>query len=83
MRDRLPGVGIGHATGDGPDGLQCEAQWLARLTSVSVLISMTWLVNRGSRTLKKTRSPGPTPCRVNRPSAPVIAGLGQPGKSSG
>ena len=27
--------------------------------------------------------PGPTPCRVNRPSAPVIAGLGQPGRSSG
>ena len=51
--------------------------------AASVLISMTWLANRGSSTLKKTRSPGPTPCRVNRPSAPVIAGLGQPGKSSG
>ena len=82
MRDRLAGVGVGHATGDGPGGLQCELNGFAA-EAASVLISMTWLANRGSRTLKKTRSPGPTPCRVNRPSAPVIAGLGQPGKSSG
>ena len=28
MRDRLAGIGVGHATGDGPDGLQGQAQRL-------------------------------------------------------
>ena len=81
MRNGLAGVGIRDTAGDDLGRLQRHRHLLRRPEVLSVSIVDILLANRGSLNAREAWRPRPMPCRVNRPSASVIAGLGQPGKS--